>query len=221
MKYLVVICWVIVGSINATAQEQAVKNEKGFAFGVSPGVGFSGAYFGFRGSRVMPYLGMQHISANVNASYSGREFDYDLNRIVNFSHEDELKGSATIIEIGARLMMKQSGPKRSYWNFSLAKPFIEASLTEDGVEDRDLKEDLKNFKSFGAGVGYGVEYFFHPQFTIGGEFGLRILHMSYEDTYDDEIYDPNTGNYVTAPREYSIKGSLRPTYSRISINFYF
>ena len=46
---------------------------------------------------------------------------------------------------------------------------------------------------WGGELGFGMEYFFDENFSLGGEFGLRYLHLRYKDSYNDEIYNPNTG----------------------------
>ena len=40
---------------------------------------------------------------------------------------------------------------------------------------------------WGGEFGFGIEYFFDENFSLGGEFGLRYIHLMYEETSPRDI----------------------------------
>ncbi|MCP4459623.1 MAG: hypothetical protein GY816_16600 [Cytophagales bacterium] len=103
---------------------------------------------------------------------------------------------------------------------TLSKPIVSAKYEEDGVVDENVKEDAEKVKLWGAELGYGVEYFFDENFSLGGEFGARYIHLNYNDESIEEFYNPDTG-WEQSKVEHNYNFSFKPTYSRISLNFYF
>lgn len=69
--------------------------------------------------------------------------------------------------------------------------------------------------------GFGVEYFFDENFSLGGEFGLRYFNFRYNDSNEREIYNPNTGNYMDTEIKNDYSFNMSPTFSKISLNYYF
>jgi hypothetical protein len=89
------------------------------------------------------------------------------------------------------------------------------------LEDQNFKETVKNISLWGAEVSFGVEYFLDENFSLGGEFGLRYFNLKYEETNDRQIFNPNSGDTQTVQVEDSFKFNMSPTYSKISLNYYF
>lgn len=171
-----------------------------FAFGVSPGLHLNSAYFGYKVSdRLVPYVGLQVLSTNVNV-----EFSDDVSTETN-----ELSASLIAPTIGARYFISAQNPVRAYLALSLSKPFVSGKLEYDGEPDEEFEEVVENVSLFGFEVGFGAEYFFTENFSLGGEFGVRSLSAKYEEV--DVEFD----------EEYSIKARLTPTYTKFGLNFYF
>ncbi|MDH5609699.1 MAG: hypothetical protein OEY56_09465 [Cyclobacteriaceae bacterium] len=191
------------------------------AFGLSPGLGFSSAYFGTKKTKVMIYAGLQHVGTKYNYQESGKRFDFNLNRIINYDNTTTFKGSLFVPNVGFRLYLKENEQLKTYFNLNLAKPFVSGKMEENGTENVEFGEDVKKFRMFGGEFGFGTEYYFTSQFALGGEFGLRYLRLKYDDTRDDLIFDPNTGNDVASVTTISFKSKASPTYSRIVFNYYF
>jgi hypothetical protein len=108
---------------------------------------------------------------------------------------------------------------------NIAKPFLGGKVIVDGEEDEDVKETLDNISLFGGQLGLGAEYFFDDNFSVGGEFGFRYLHVKSDQTYtkSHQVYNPETYSYEYYETEETIetRANLNPTYSRITLNFYF
>ncbi len=199
-----------------------IKSNGQFSFGVSSGIGLNSAYFGYKvNSKIVPYIGFQYLNAKFKYEESGERYDYDIGQVISYSDMTEFSGSIYIPNIGVKYFIKQHNKIQAYLSLSLSKPLISAKLKVDGEEDEDFKESIKNVSMWGGEFGFGVEYFFDENFSLGGEFGLRHLHVKYNDTYDSEFYNPDTGNDQDTEIENDIKLNLNPTFSKISLNYYF
>ena len=72
-----------------------------------------------------------------------------------------------------------------------------------------------------GGLGFGVEYNFSENFSIGGEFGIRYFTGNYSESEDRTINDPNTGVPITYKKEMKGNVNFSPTYTKITLNYYF
>ena len=190
-------------------------------FGVSPGIGFSGAYFGTLKGKFMPYCGLQYAGVSYTYEESGVNFDYDLNRVVSYDDTEKLSVSLIVPNLGLRYYLKENEQLKTFLNLNIAKPFLIGSREENGEEVEDFKEDTKKLKMFGGELGFGTEYYLSPQFALGGEFGIRFFRARFNDTYEDEYYNPITDEYVQTETTYTYKASVSPTYTRIFLSYYF
>jgi len=193
-----------------------------FSFGVSPGIGLNSAYFGYKiNNKIVPYIGFQYLNAKFKFEESGEKYDWDLNQVVSYSEKNIFSGSLYIPNIGVKYFIKQHNKIKAYLSLNISKPLLSGNLKYDGEEDEDFKESIKNISMWGGEFGFGVEYFFDENFSIGGEFGLRYLHLKYNDTYESDLYNPNTGNYQDTEIKNDYRFNMSPTFSRISLNYYF
>jgi len=198
------------------------KSYSQFSFGVSPGIGLNSAYFGYKiKNKIVPYIGFQYLNAKFKYEESGERYDWSLNRIVSYSEKSEFSGSLYIPNIGVKYFIKQQSKLQAYLSLNLSKPLLSGKLKYDGEEDENFKDAIKSISMWGGEFGFGAEYFFDQNFSIGGEFGLRYLHLKYNDTDKTEIYNPNTGDYQDAVIDNDYRFNISPTFSRISLNFYF
>jgi hypothetical protein len=195
-----------------------------FSFGVAPGLGFNSAYFGYRtSSKIVLYAGFQYLNGKYKFEENGQKYDYNLSRIVTYSDKEEFSGSLLIPDFGLKYFIKQHEKLQAYLSLTFTKPLISGKLVIDGKEAGDFKDAIKslNKSMWGYELGFGVEYFMDESFSIGGEFGLRHLHAGYSDSHSEEIYNPSTGNNVSVEINDDIKLNGSPTFSKISLNYYF
>jgi hypothetical protein len=198
------------------------KNYCQFSFGVSPGIGLNSAYFGYKISeKVIPFIGIQYLYGSLKYEERGEEFDDNLNKLVPVTKNNELSGNLLIPNIGLKYFLKQQNKIQAYISICISKPLLSGELKEDGEVDKDVKKLVDNLSMWGGECGFGVEYFFDENFSIGGEFGIRYLNMHYEEFSEDEIYNSNTGQYLKSEVNKDYKLNLSPTFSKLSVNFYF
>ncbi len=212
-RLLVVLFAIFAFTINSNAQ---------FSFGVSPGLSLNSAYFGYKvNSRIVPYVGFQFLNASYDLEESGDKYDVDLNKIISYSELSEFSGNLYIPNIGVKYFIKENNKLKAFLSINLSKPILSGKLKNDGEDDEDFKYGVDHISMWGGEFGFGVEYFFDENFSIGGEYGFRYLHLNYQDKYETSIFDPNTGNYKNTEIQTEYKFNMSPTYSKISLNYYF
>jgi hypothetical protein len=193
-----------------------------FYFSASPGINLNGASFGYKIGKVVPYAGLQMMHANfkmdlTNYDWSGSQWDKN-------TYALDVTANIIIPTIGAKYFFIEQNKLKAYGNLSLYKPIIKvkASAEEDGVAvpdfDKEIKNQVDNIKLFGGSIGFGVEYFFDDNFSLGGEFGIRYMKNKY--TMEG---NPETGSSASDTRmdlsEFNL--NIMPTYTKVSLNFYF
>jgi hypothetical protein len=199
----------------------AVKGYSQFSFGVAPGLSTNSAYFGFKAGKVVPYIGFQFANLKINTEETGEDWDAGAGDIVPYSTEMKISGNLYVPNLGVKFFAVEKNNLKAYFNLSLAKPMLRAKVEDDGVEIEEVGDMLKEVKLFGGEFGFGVEYFFDDNFSVGGEFGLRYMHGKYTNSHEEDVYNYDTSSYETVTIENTLKASIMPTYTKISLNFYF
>ena len=194
-----------------------LKGFSQFAFGVAPGLSTNSAYFGFKIGKVVPYVGFQYANAGFKIEQTGMEWDGA--DVVPFSDEMKISANLYVPTVGVKFFAVEHNKLKAYFNLSLAKPLVRGKAEENGTEVEEINDVLKEVKLFGGELGFGVEYFFDDNFSIGGEFGLRYISGKYTNSFEQDVY--NGSEMQPEDFEDTFRLSLMPTYSRISLNFYF
>ncbi len=192
------------------------------SFGVSPGLSFNGAYVGYKvKAKIMPFIGFQALSANYRLRYERYQFNDNTNSVQPVTDESEVKATLLMPNLGARYYLIDKENLKGYLSLNIAKPIIRGKAVFDGEEDEEFSESLKSMNIWVGEFGFGAEYLFDEHFSIGGEFGVRYLRFKAADTYTQSVYNPTTGNYEDKEAKNAYVFAASPTYSRISLNFYF
>ncbi|TXC85257.1 hypothetical protein [Luteibaculum oceani] len=195
-------------------------------FSVSPGFALNGAQLGYRvNSKLIPYISFQYLSSRITIDESGTRINDASTGTESYSSEHLAKGTIFIPSIGAKYFVSSKGKLKSYIQGAFTKPFLSAKIEDDGVEDETIKEDLEKLSIWGGELSFGVEYFFDENFSLGGEFGLRGFHAKYKENSErEETYfnqDTQQNETVTLRSETETNVSFSPTFTRVSLNFYF
>ena len=192
-----------------------------FTFTVNPGINYNGATFGLKTGKWLPYIGITYFGGTSKVTYTDPQFDYNTSQIEDVKDEYKFSGNIIIPTIGTRFYVKNAGDLKAFVNVNLTKPIITAKYIDNGVEDQDFNDFVTRISLWAGEVGFGAEYHFASSFSISGEFGLRWAVAAYEDSWETEVYNPNTGNYEIHSRSVNSSAFLSPTYTRMSLNFYF
>ena len=196
--------------------------QEGFAFGVRPGIGINGAYFGANiNGVVVPFVGFDYVSADGSLVETGTKFDYNLNQVVNYTEKDEASASIYNISVGVRYFFMKVESLKPYFTGTFYKPFFSADYKEDGETEPEVKDAVDNLSIWGLSFGFGTEYYFTDNFSIGGEFGIRLFVGNFKKTEKTQVYNPNNQTYSDTDRTYKVDLNLQLTYSVVSLNYYF
>lgn len=191
-------------------------------FSASPGLQLYGGALGYKFNKAVPFIGLNTISGSVNILETGYDYN-DNGDLDRYTNKYKIVGSAFVPTLGLKYFMKETDKVKTYVLLSATTVLFSAEIKEsdDFEENQDLQNQIDNVRIFGGQLGFGAEYFFDPMFSVGGEFGLRMLFFKNEIKGTDNLYNPQTGEFESKPRVTEIKYNLNPTYARITLNFYF
>jgi hypothetical protein len=99
--------------------------------------------------------------------------------------------------------------------------FNTGDIEDDTLFQSEFDKYKKSVKIWGGEFAFGAEYYFDDNFSISGEFGIRYFKQKYNDSYEKEIYNPETTEYQTTEITTTMNNNISPTFSKISLNFYF
>jgi hypothetical protein len=160
-------------------------------FSVSPGVKLNGASFGYQiGETVIPSIGIQYMGLKGSFDDGFESVEGKLNLIIP--------------SIGLKFFIAEKNELKAYLSFSVSKPLASGKLEHDGDEEPGVGAAVETLSFIGAKGGFGVEYFFTENFSIGGEFGVRHFKIKYVEV-----------------EEIDLSLGITPTYSMWTLNYYF
>jgi hypothetical protein len=191
-----------------------------FAFGVSPGLSLNSAYFGYKLDRFVPFIGFQYAGASANYESEYETFDFDVNDFVMVNETAELNFNLFVPNVGVKYFIKEMGDLKMHTTLNISKPIASGKVTYDNEVDTEVEDLVEGLSVWGGELSFGMEYFLSEHFSLGGEFGLRYLHVTSENIFEREIFNPNTGEFKNSFETTTVKLNANPTFSRISFNFY-
>jgi len=192
------------------------------SFNLNMGKNSSNAQFGYMFKKFNPYLAFQYASFGGTAVDSGKKEDPNTGVIVNFEDEYSAKISLLMPTLGLKYYILERNKLKAFANLFYAKPIIRAKLDiNDPVIENDVESVIEDLKFNTIGIGIGVEYYFDSNFSLGGEFGFMTTRIKSKIEYNQDLFDPNTGNFIPNTNTINFKGAFSPTFARVSLNFYF
>ncbi len=203
-----------------------------FMFSVKPELlGLAGGSFGYKlPSDLVLFGGIDyfHLGTTIDVSTTY------LNIVgpgIPSSSSSETEASLNVynLYVAAKLFVVKKNAIKGYLLAEVSKPIIKGSLEVNGKSDPGVESISDNLDVWGLKGAFGTEYFFSDNFSLGGEFGLRVLLLSSTDSKDTPYYsfyyDPNTGQYVTVQgtrrQETKVSFNFSLTYSTLTLNYYF
>ncbi|MDP1678395.1 MAG: hypothetical protein Q8L88_16175 [Bacteroidota bacterium] len=211
-------------------------------FSVKPGQALNGASFGIKLGPLVLSGGLDYISVSSTTEVSGTEVQWTSNSqfispygwVYTYGYQlnpysDKYEASVNIYAPSISVKLLLGGPENmdAYVVAAISKPFIKAKASTNG-KDEDVQKYLDNLSVMGYQCGFGGEYFFSDNFSLGGEFGLRFFTTSYvqEDTNTEKVYvgSSQTGYQyqdVETRDKIDLGLDLGITYSLLTLNYYF
>lgn len=188
--------------------------------GINPGFTMNGFYIGYQVDDFVPYVGVQFLGASLDVEQTDYYYN-EFNELVKEVDKVETSASVLMPYIGAKYFAYQEKDLKLFINLCLYKPLVSATAKVNGEEEEEVKTAVDNLSLFGAELGIGAEYYFSKQFSLGGEFGFRMLFADSEITSQDEIWNPNINDYEVMDITQSGTLNLSMTYVKVSLNYYF
>jgi len=192
-----------------------------FCFGVSPGPTFNSALFGYKTGRVETYVGFQHAGLNMQSTVSSRRYNFSTSQMEDYSNEANISGALVTPSIGMKFFFINQNKLKAYGNAMVSKPIVVGRYTYNGEADTLFNDVVASINLWSGEMGFGTEYFFDSQFSIGGEFGFRPVIARSTVSEEGKVYNYNTGLYENVTTTYTNNVNFSPTYAKITLNFYF
>lgn len=190
-------------------------------FSVAPGLSMNSANIGYKFNRIVPFIGCQYFGASANYQYTYQEFNYDTGQIETLSESSDAKLNLFLPNIGVKYFFKETEKLKAFATLNIAKPLLSGSVSYDNAIDTDVNSLFSGLRIWGGELSFGTEYFFDEHFSIGGEFGLRYVRIKSKTETDRTIYNPITDEFVETKAQYNAKLIGKPTFTRVSLNYYF
>jgi len=177
-----------------------------FMFGVKPGMLIQTSYFGLSYNRLEPFVGLDWVAVSVN------------------SDGGDVAGSVFIPHFGSRWYLKSKGAQHAIAPYLLGDVFFSlASVKVEGAasEEEAAIKDLLEF--WGMTLGFGTEYYFSDKFSVGGEWGLRLLFDKVSEHSKEEEWQDYYGDTHTYREKVNDEFTVafRVTYAAVSLNYHF
>jgi len=224
--------------------------QSNFVFGVKPGSTINSAYLGLKINMLVPFFGVDMFGISASGKYSDTDYNYYYSNWSNTTYEwrsietTEFSGSAFLLipHFGAKLYLGTQNVRPYFFgNVFFSKPSVNAEAKwkeewweyENGhlvdhdidsdseeLEDKTKEtiEDVLNF--WGITFGGGAEYFFSEHFSIGGEYGIRLLFNKIE--YSEENQDSyRPDDSYSEKWEGEASACFKVSYAVFTLNYYF
>tara|TARA_B100001115_G_C15673813_1_gene325480 strand:- start:17 stop:619 length:603 start_codon:yes stop_codon:yes gene_type:complete len=134
---------------------------------------------------------------------------------IGVTGEEESMGAHIFVpSIGLRTGHKKITDLRRYW---LADVFTVVPIFT-GTDKKQIKEDWDDLFDPIVGLigGYGVEYFFSNQFSIGGEASMNLVMNSWKNESEEQI---DWDEYRSVSEDWRLTAGA--IFTQFTFNFYF
>ncbi len=123
--------------------------------------------------------------------------------------------SADLFKVFPFVTVKSEETTRFYEDGNLVDTHRDVGDTE---EDEELVEDILGV--WGFNVGFGAEYFFSENFSIGGEYVFRWFATSLDEEGEEE-YGGGSGYESGRTWNDELSASLKMSHAAIVLSYYF
>jgi hypothetical protein len=207
---------IVIGAGSASAQA-------GFALCVKPGMLVNAAHVGYKTDNLFAGVGCEFATVGLNSKQTQTDSTYSPPTV--YTRTDKYDVSLFLPQVALRYFFGGTGEGETGTGgevrpyaaasafYSLSAARISSSDGETTVRDTSAERQLRDALdgNIGGTVAFGGEYFFVPGFSIGGEFGCRLLFGGQKSSYAEEGY-----SYVSANTF-----GLGVVYTALGLNFYF
>jgi len=216
-----------------------IPKPSGLFFSFASGSPLYSTKIGLRMGPLAPYGAFDIINLSFSVddestSYVTDQYNY---RYKDYEYEDHIEASGTLIipRAGAKLFLGQF-PLNLYAtgdvfyilpSVKMESKGKDVEYNPDGsiyyydeweysleTDEEEMIEDAIDFMGITAGIG--VEYAFNSHFSVGGEYGFRMIFDTFTDEGTDEDYYDYSDEW-----KLEVKSTLGITYTSFTLNYYF
>jgi hypothetical protein len=219
---------VLIMGLMLTASESVAQ----LNFAVKPGLTGNSGQFGINVGGVMVFGGLEYLRTTSSLEESGSNLAYYYNyqtytasyTLQPYSYTSEASMNVYVPFVGAKILFggREANKTGAYITGIIGKPMFSSKSISNGKESTD--SFFNNLSAWMLMAGFGGEYFFSESFSIGGEFGLRVILVSYKEENPEttQLYDYSTSTYknYTTPHKYNLNLGMGITYSTLVLNYY-
>lgn len=192
----------------------AAHAQGGFAFCAKPGMLVNAAQFGYKSDALFAGVGLEFASVGVSSKSSHTDSSY------SYEYSSKVDVSVFLPQLAFRYFFSPTaaGEVRPYAAasvfYSLSSVRIQTTDGETTVRDTSAERTLGDVLNGNVGgtLGFGGEYFFSENFSLGGEFGCRALFGGVSD---------ESSGYYSGTYKYDYNLGLGVVYTALGLNFYF
>ncbi len=216
-----------------------------FVFGVKPGITLNSAYVGIKQGGFMPYMGANFLSLSADGEHTKLHENFvSEDTYTRVFDSIDFSGHAFLVvpHLGAKIFLGEKLAKPYLFaEFFMGLPMVdldidgyrETSEFENGklidyqketanIDYSEIKNTVNDALSFwGFTVGGGAEYFFDPHFSVGGEYGFRVLFDTATHENQTGDFDEVALNGYRNDWKLEVNASLKLSYAIFSLNYYF
>lgn len=232
-------------SIFAFCAAAALHAQTQFAFGIKPGLEMNSAWIGIKQNRILPYLGADLMWLSFDGSYEKvyEKYETQTTYLKEYTSVD-FSGKAFLLvpHLGLKFFLLQK-PIQPYifTGMFVGLPIVDLNATgtqttrnyDEGnfVEEKnsgflpnlpEIESTVQEALGFwGVSFGGGAEYYFSDNFSVGGEYGFRLLFDTA--THQSMTGDIDLKTMIGEGRreEADVSASLKLSYAVVTVNFYF
>jgi hypothetical protein len=184
----------------------------------------------------MAFGGVEFFRTATTTEESGSHLQYYYSNTYPFTsyyklepYNDKYETSVNVYApfVGAKILLGggESGKVGAYITGIISKPIISGKSVSNGKESESTKKFFENLGAWMFLAGFGGEYFFSEDFSIGGEFGLRVFLVNYKEEENETTpaydYQTSTTRYYNTQHKYNFDLGMGITYSALVLNYYF
>ena len=223
-----------------------IFSQSNFVFGVKPGLKMNSAFVGIKQNKILVFVGTSLIWTNADGKYEESHDNYSsISKYSRSITSVDFSGNAFLIvpQIGLKYYFnKKAARPYIFSSLFIGLPIVD--LNSEGYKEtreydnnqlvyserktatldnlKDIEKAVNEALGFwGVCIGGGAEYFFSPEFSIGGEYGIRMIFDSAK--YESETIDTNDSfsNGYRDKTKTEVSAALQMSYAVLTLNFYF
>ncbi|MBU0566767.1 porin family protein [bacterium] len=209
-KWVLLLALFLIGAFASSSE--AIE---GLVFGVKPGIGVQSSYIGMNRGQFVLLGGLDFARVSGEVTYTETEDGHVVD-----SEKEDISVRLFIPYGGAKYYLRRGSAREGGVSPYLFGAVFKSLATADlgDAEAEDIVEDILD--PWGLIFAGGAEYFFNPSFSVGGEFGIRLLFANAEYSETDEYYDYYDG-WIEETEKVELDFGVDVTYTAITLNYWF